>query len=292
LGGDDNLAVLRLNGRVLFVSSDASRYDTSLKRDAIEARHQVYSEHLSCPSEVLSSYESIIDTEGKTANGARYTIEGQTKSGSTDTTDGNSINNAIGNEFIFDSVVRAASFTPLTLSETREMIVTLGKTLGWILKVSITDNPHLVEFYSQLFYPCVLTAPLSDVAPGPTYVLAQKPGRQAAKLNFMIGPRTRNDTALSRGIALSHLPHGEIVPGLRQYLQLMVAQNAKPLGGQHYSYMRKDTADEYARLPGLFVRDDRTDEMVLQRYGVSYDELETLALTNRTLFSQHCQCCE
>ena len=156
------------------------------------------------------------------------------KSGTNDTTTGNSKNTAevvgshakhygyhhacriavLGDDnytIVRADVIRRTFKTDADYSNS---LIAWSKALGFKLKVQLSDCPTDVEFISCRYFPV-----------GDFFTIGKKPGRVLVKLGYMMnkpGRSRKQWLALFKGTCLSYLPTGNHVPFLRVYLQKMI----------------------------------------------------------------------
>lgn len=227
LGGVDNL---------VFIGSDFSTYDVTQGRICIKRECDWYKE-LGILQHVQGARQ-ILKTKMKTTvygKGIKVQYWAHRKSGTNDTTTGNSKNTAevVGGHakhFGYDhavmitvqgddnyTLVRADVLKRIfpTHEAYEQSLVDWSKALGFKLKVQMSRCPTDVEFVSCRFFPIA----------NYKYAIGKKPGRVLVKLGYMMtkpGRSRKQWLALLKGTCLSYLPTGNHVPFLRVYLQKMV----------------------------------------------------------------------
>lgn len=223
-------------GRLTFVGSDFSTYDVTqgplcIGRECDWYRTLGILKHVPGAKQILKS-KMKTTVYGK---GVRIQYLAQRKSGTNDTTTGNSkiTGEVIGSHakenglkpFCRTAVIGDDNFTIMSTEAIKRKFTTAdlyaadlsgwSRSLGFKLKVQTSDCPSDVEFVSCRFYP---------IDEG-LYAIGKKPGRVLVKLGYMMhrpGRSRKHWLALLKGICLSYLPTGNHVPFLRVYLRTII----------------------------------------------------------------------
>jgi hypothetical protein len=229
-------------------------FDSSFSTQAISAEHKIYKLHGMClDKQATEAYNYQYTTRGfnRTRHGERiaYTVPGKRKSGTPNTSCGNSLINALlHTKYLHE--VGIYDFKLIVLGD--DVLIVCQQTgvdkqglsafmrhHGFEVKSKIQNNICEAEFCSKLFWPSTIGL-----------VLASKPGRQLAKIGYSL-TKPIDPAQHMAGVAKS-MPLDMAVPFLRTYLAECVRRspNVKPLPSYGFNNYTGDevsaTTETYA----------------------------------------------
>jgi len=210
-------------GLTAHVEADASRFDAAVSIDALNSEFDVYWK-LGISYLVLILLCAQLNTRGVTKNGIKYKCTGTRKSGTNNTSVGNSLLNIIMNWYNItearDQLFRrcgewhpasiivmgddiVVSTTPMLAEVLFPLMVSNGKRFGFKVGVKVSPNP---EFCSGCFWP---------LQSG--YVFGPKPGRLLAKCFFLRSSEMRQHKILNhlKGLAECLMLNVNFIPVAR-----------------------------------------------------------------------------
>jgi len=152
--------------------ADASRYDSDVKQDALRTQFRLYQAVSNMDGPTRNAYLSQLYTRGRTRHGVKYSVRGQTKSGTSNTTVGNSSMNLVMSYDIIRTIKNKTAYhsdpvavivmgddllimtTPRFAKALMEHFSGLALTFGFNVKVASREHP---TFCSGYFYPVRLS---------------------------------------------------------------------------------------------------------------------------------------
>jgi hypothetical protein len=253
---------------------DISRYDRSIA----ELICRVFSawRRLFCISrDELRAFIAQEKTKGSSLHGrTQYEVPGQRKSGDDNTSLDNSLLNAFLHCFVF--IVLGYSWKwlrantqifvlgddivigyPASAQWVVDLIPSLLRELGFVVKPKTVDDKDLVQFCSKFFWRV-----------GGTRVLAAKPGRQLQKIGWGVNPNDIDFEAKLYGT----LYENRCVPFLAEYCQAGMP-NLKRAEAKWHLAAEKDQGIKRRRITGSPPWDTGTLDQFVKIYGFGAIEL-------------------
>jgi hypothetical protein len=228
-------ALNSIEGRILYVWSDFSKYDITQRVLCMDRETQHYKD-LGFDEAVRNGAEirAAMHTSTVHAKSMRYCVPGTRKSGDSNTSSGNTKNTG---EFVFSFFSRNGlgndcriaalgddNFSLLSLDAVLERFGSVvsfkkamesaAKDLGYKLKVGASTEVMSAEFLSSRFYPTCRG-----------HRIGKKPGRVLSKIGWQVYKAGRKPEEYLRyfaGSLISYLPTSTHVPFLRVYIKVML----------------------------------------------------------------------
>jgi hypothetical protein len=283
----------------LFIEVDFKRWDAHLTVPALRFEYSLYIDVFGQSVDFKWLVEQQVETVGYTKCGYRYKVQGTRKSGDPNTSVGNSLLNGLLHANIFDIMVGKGNWKIAVLGD--DMIAVIKRevshlwseqdytefvnNLGLEPEIEVHEDPNKASFCSSYFYPVNYNG--QD-----THVLAMKAGRAVRKFGYGFGEVRDDDEAVLRGTALSMMPHGCVVPGLRTLLGRVLSHINETAVVHNHQPVDLVYNQDIKSLPNDMVLNDRGEAMVLSVYNMTSTQIDQFVLRDRATATAYLQDCE
>jgi len=269
------------------VEVDGKRFDSDVKKEALQTQFQFFSDTKAVTQEDIIALETQYKIKGRTRHGLLYSIINQTKSGSNNTTSGNSSMNIVQNYGTIYSVTKGHHYVAFIVMGDDVLIMTTNSTIGEKIAQAFEQNSNQFGFTNVVArrnYPSFCSGYFYPVrtSTGVEYFYGPMLGKLLSKVfitrNQLTGSKSQLYASSIAHALKSTYPH---VPILRDLCDRLMYLNGYD----------KTVKISYQYLPVLYMPfvqldlrpTDETIEFMAQLYDLSLQDVINFILEVRML---------